>query len=71
MKNMGVTTYVIEIEIFPNRSQRSLELSQKAYINKVFEKFKMKKFQQVSFQFIKKTNLISRNILRMNLNANK
>ena len=40
MKDMGEASYVIGIEIFRERSQG---LSQKAYINKVIERFKMKK----------------------------
>ena len=35
MKDMGEASYVIGIEIFRNRSQGLLGLSQKAYINKV------------------------------------
>ena len=39
MKDMGEAAYVIGIEIFRNRSQRLLGLSQKAYIKKVLERF--------------------------------
>ena len=41
MKDMGKATYVIGIEIFRNRSQGMLGLSQKSYINKVLERFRM------------------------------
>ena len=41
MKDMGEATYVIGIEIFRNRSQGMLGLSQKSYINKVLERFRM------------------------------
>ena len=41
MKDMGEAAYVIGIEIFQDRSQRLLGLSQKAYINKVLERFRM------------------------------
>ena len=41
MKDMGEASYVIGIEIFRDRSQGILGLSQKAYINKVLERFKM------------------------------
>ena len=41
MKDMGEASYVIEIEIFRDRLQGILGLSQKAYINKVLERFKM------------------------------
>ena len=43
MKDMGEASYVIGIEIFRDRSQGMLGLSQKAYINKVLERFKMEK----------------------------
>ncbi|KAA0047099.1 Retrovirus-related Pol polyprotein from transposon TNT 1-94 [Cucumis melo var. makuwa] len=43
MKDMGETSYVIAIEIFRDRTHGLLGLSQKAYINKVLEKFKMDK----------------------------
>ena len=41
IKDMGEASYVIGIEIFRDRSQGILGLSQKAYINKVLERFKM------------------------------
>ena len=41
MKDMGEATYVIEIEIFQNRSQGMLGLSPTSYINKVLERFRM------------------------------
>ena len=40
---MGEVSYVIGIEIFRNRSQGLLGLSQEAYINKVLERFRMEK----------------------------
>ena len=40
---MGEAYYVIGIEIFRARSQELLGLSQKAYINKVLERFRMDK----------------------------
>ena len=43
MKYMGEAYYVIRIEIFRDRSQGLLGLSQKAYINKVLERFRMDK----------------------------
>ncbi|KAL0553776.1 hypothetical protein IC582_007680 [Cucumis melo] len=43
MKDMGEASYVIGIEIFRDRTHGLLGLSQKAYINKVLEKFKMDK----------------------------
>ena len=43
IKDMGEASYVIGIEIFHDRSQGLLGLSQKAYINKVLERFRMEK----------------------------
>ena len=43
MKDMGEATYVIGIEIFRERSQGLLGLSQKTYINKILERFNMEK----------------------------
>ena len=43
MKDMGEASYVIGIEIFRDRSQGLLGLSQKAYINKVLGRFRMEK----------------------------
>ena len=39
MKDMDEATFVIEIEIFRDRSLESLELYQKAYIDKVLERY--------------------------------
>ena len=41
MKDMDDTTYVIRIEIFRDKSRGILGLSQKAYIERVLETFKM------------------------------
>ncbi len=41
MKDMSEASYVIGIEIFRDRSQGILGLSQKAYINKILERFNM------------------------------
>jgi hypothetical protein len=43
MKDMGEASYVIGMEIFRNRSQGMLGLSQKGYIEKVLERFGMSK----------------------------
>jgi len=43
MKDMGEASYVIGIKIFRDISQGLLELSQKSYINKVLERFRMDK----------------------------
>ena len=43
MKDMGEATYVIGIEIFRDRSQGLLGLSQKTHINKILERFNMEK----------------------------
>ena len=44
VKDMGEVSYVIGIEIFCNRSQRLLGLSQKTYINKVLKRFRMERY---------------------------
>jgi hypothetical protein len=41
MKDLGEASYVIGIEIHKDRQQKILRLSQKAYIEKVLERFKM------------------------------
>lgn len=41
MKDMGEASYVIGIEIFRDRSRGILGLSQKAYIERVLERFGM------------------------------
>ena len=41
MKDMGEVTFVIGIEIYRNRSQRLLGLSQEAYIKNVLKRFSM------------------------------
>ena len=41
MKDMGEASYVIGIEIFRDRSQGLLGLSQKGYIERVLERFNM------------------------------
>ena len=43
MKDMGEASYVIEIEIFRDRTHGLLGLSQKTYITKVLEKFEIDK----------------------------
>lgn len=43
IKDVNEASYVIGIEIFQNRAQRLLELSQKTYINKLLERFRIKK----------------------------
>ena len=66
MKDMGEASYVIGIEIFRNRSQGLLGLSQKAYVNKVLEIFRMENSHQVPFQFREEINLVSINVQRIN-----
>jgi hypothetical protein len=43
MKDLGESSYVIGIEIFCDRKEGILGLSQKGYINKVLERFRMDK----------------------------
>ena len=42
MKDLGEASYVIDIKIHRDKSQRVLGLSQKAYIEKVLKRFGMK-----------------------------
>jgi len=41
MKDMGETRYVLGVEIIRDRPRKLLDLSQKAYIEKVLECFRM------------------------------
>lgn len=43
IKDVSEASYVIGIEIFQSRAQGLLELSQKTYINKLLERFRIKK----------------------------
>ena len=43
MKDMGEASYIIGIEIFHDRSHGLLGLSQRTYIEKVLERFRMEK----------------------------
>ena len=43
MKDMGEASYVIGIEIFRDRKNGTLGLSQTAYINKILERFRMER----------------------------
>lgn len=44
MKDIGETSYVIGIEIFHDRLQGLLRSFQKAYIDKIFERFRIDKY---------------------------
>ena len=44
MKNIGEASYVIGIEIFHDKTQGLVRLSQKTYINKVLKRFRMEKY---------------------------
>ena len=71
LKDMGEAYYVIGIEIFRDRSQGLLGLSQNAYINKVLERFRMDKCSASLFQYRKETSLVSCNAQRMIWNRNR
>ena len=43
MKNLGEASFVLDIEIYRDRSKGILGLSQKAYIEKILKKFSMHK----------------------------
>jgi hypothetical protein len=54
MKDLGEAFYVIGIEIHRDRNQRILKLSQKAYIKKVLERFKLKNCSTTVASIIKR-----------------
>lgn len=43
MKDMGKASYMIKIVILHDRSQRLLDLFEKAYLNKILERFGIEK----------------------------
>jgi hypothetical protein len=53
MKDLGEESYVIGIEIFRDRKEGLLGLSQKGYINKVLERFGMDKCSPGSVPILK------------------
>ena len=71
MKDMGEASYVIGIEIIRDRSQGLLGLSQKAYINKVLERFKMEKCSASVVPIQKGDKLVLCNVQIMSWNAKK
>ena len=71
MKDMGEAYCVIGIEIFCDRSQGLLDLSQNAYINKVLERFRMDKCSASPVPIQKGTSLVSYNVQRMIWNGKK
>ena len=62
MKDMGEASYVIGIEIFWDRSQGILGLSQKAYINKVLEDLRWNHVHLVQFPSRKETISVYPNV---------
>ena len=42
MKDLGETSYILEIKVYRVRSKRMLSLSQKLYIEKMLKRFSMK-----------------------------
>ncbi|GJY96358.1 retrovirus-related pol polyprotein from transposon TNT 1-94 [Tanacetum coccineum] len=53
MKDMGEASYVIGIEIHRDGSRKLLSLSQKSYINKVLERFRMRNCSSISAPLVK------------------
>ena len=53
MKDMGEASYVIGIEIHRDRTRKILGLSQKAYIEKVLERFGMKHCSSIAAPIVK------------------
>ena len=71
MKDMGKATYVIGIEIFRDRSHGLSRLSQKAYIERVLERFNMEKCSARVTPIQKGTNSTICNAHKMTGNRNK
>ena len=46
MKDLGEASYVLRIELFRDRKNRMIVLSQVSYIDKVLERFSMKDFKK-------------------------
>ena len=65
MKDLGEATYVVGIEIYRDRSQRILGLSQKSYIEKIMEKLNMGNCLLVLLQSGKMTNSLKSNVRKI------
>ena len=59
---MNKTSYVLGIEIHRDRIKKTLELSQKAYIEKVLENFKIKDCSSTVAPIIEGTNSFRNNV---------
>ena len=72
MKDMGETSYVIGIEIFLDRSQGLLSLSQKGHISKILDIYiKQNNAAQEQLQFRRKISFVKCNVLKMNWSVKK
>lgn len=65
MKDIGETPFVIGIEIHKDRFERSLRLSQKVYIEKVLERYRMNDCTS-SIELIVKGDKFSQNYYALN-----
>ena len=65
MKDLRQATYVVGIEIYRNRSQGILGLSQKSYNEKILEKFNMGNCSSVLLQSGKVTNSLKSNVRKI------
>ena len=54
MKNLSETSYVIGIKIHRDRFEKTLSLSQKAYIKIVLGKIRMQSYSPIRVQLVKK-----------------
>ena len=70
-KDMGKASYVIGIEIHRDRSNRTLGLSQKAYIQKVLERFRMKDCEPTVVLIVKGDKFSQSQCPQNDLNENK
>ena len=62
MKDMGEASYVLGLEIFRDRTQRILGLSQKIYINKVLRRFNMDSCSASPVSLRKGDKLVLKNV---------
>ena len=53
MKNLSETSYVIGIKIHRDRFEKTLSLSQKAYIKIVLGKIRMQSYSPIKVQIVK------------------
>jgi Reverse transcriptase (RNA-dependent DNA polymerase) len=66
MKDLGVTTFILGIKIYRDRSQKIIGLSQGTYIDKVLKRFNMQDFKKGNLPKSHGINLGKKHYLSMN-----